>query len=402
MPEWYQKRFIQDGQQEQVLYYLDLKPETIYQNGVRHTRKAIRRMGTKGCFAEDDLYTTRFGPYESTAIEQDLFGEIDRKGKDAVNYYSNFKHPWDGENYLTDLLKYMSAQKLRTPKGLSWLRTHEKTDNKTEVLSAMASLRDLFCATWTECVWLIADASKSETKFIISDHPVTVYNRRCGPHSQWCRGYEDPDIRFHATHTIFPLSLEKILILTNLSWVRNPYQKEIGVRPNPILYRSTMFNIQEIQTLRMLSEQEVQEINFIIKSRALRYIAASKEEWLFPENFVSKSEWYHFGHGYLLMPDPRAVTYSTDIMLGYDNGHVDHFDEYGRKPWQKGYTGFRDGVGSDWYTFRRFQGEFSRLFGPYRRGRASSFEKLDNEYDDEEYHQYHLNLEQIYKNAGNN
>lgn len=68
-----------------------------------------------------------------------------------------------------------------------------------------------------------------------------------------------------------------------------------------------MFNVLDIQTLRCLSEQEVREINFIIKSRALRYIGAAREEWLYPERHVTKSDWNRYGHGYLLMPDPRSV-----------------------------------------------------------------------------------------------
>jgi hypothetical protein len=181
----------------------------------------------------------------------------------------------------------VSTQKLRTVKGLEWLALQSGAKDKGLILSLMVHLRKVHCAIWTECVWQIADASRSPTKFIVSDHPVTVYNRRCGPFSGWCRGGHDPDIRFHATHTIFPLSLDKILILTNLSWARNPYQSEIGVRPNPNLLRGALFNYLDVQILRHLEEQEVREINFIIKSRARRFIGAGKEEWLFPEKYVS-------------------------------------------------------------------------------------------------------------------
>ncbi|MGA3372439.1 MAG: hypothetical protein ABSC48_11840 [Terracidiphilus sp.] len=61
-----------------------------------------------------------------------------------------------------------------------------------------------------------------------------------------------------------------------------------------------MFNVTDIQTLRHLSEQEVREVNFIIKSRAWRYIGAAREEWLYPERYVAKSDWYRYGYGYLL------------------------------------------------------------------------------------------------------
>ena len=231
------------------------------------------------------------------------------------------------------MMMYISAQKLRTPKGLGWLSGIANTSEKNQILQLMLKIWQLYCAIWAECVWLIADASQSETKFIVSDHPVTVYTRRCGPRSQWCRGYNDPDIRYHATHTLFPLSLDKILILTNLSWVRNPYQKETELRPNPDFFRPTISKITDMQTLRNLSEKEVQEINFIIKSRALRYIGAAKEEWLYPEKLVAKSDWYRYGYGYLLMPDPRSVIYSTGITIGNQDGTATGFDEYGRRPW---------------------------------------------------------------------
>src|SRR5438132_14184404 len=82
---------------------------------------------------------------------------------------------------LQHLMQYMSTQKLRTPKGLDWLAMRAGVDNRVDVLSSLATLRSLYGAIWTECVWQIADAVQSETKFMISDHPVTVYNKASGP-----------------------------------------------------------------------------------------------------------------------------------------------------------------------------------------------------------------------------
>jgi Protein of unknown function (DUF4238) len=217
------------------------------------------------------------------------------------------------------IIPYLTTQKMRTPKGLGWLKAQAGTSDREAILPFVVRLRDIFSAIWMECVWQIADSEQTETKFIISDHPVTVYNRRCGPLSDWCRGKNDPDIRFQGTHTIFPLSLEKILILTNLSWVRNPYQSETKLRPNPNFIREAVFKFTDIQTLRHLNEQEIRQVNFIIKSRALRYVAAAKDEWLYPDVYVSKSQWNEFGDGYLLMPDPRPIhqveKYSSGILM---------------------------------------------------------------------------------------
>jgi hypothetical protein len=393
VPQWYQKRFIPSAQVDQELYYLDLRPDRFTDpRGVTHLKRNPRRQGFRRCFVERDLYTAMIGGIESTDVETLFFGDVDRDGRNAVEYFANFEHPWDGTNLFHALTAYMTVQKLRTPKGLAWLEASSGTNDKNAVLRAMIGLQQLYCTIWAECVWLIADASESATKFIISDHPVTVYNRRCGPRSAWCRGDNDPDIRYHGTHTIFPLSMDKVLLLTNLSWVRNPYQRETDYRPHPNFYHETLLNILDVQTLRHLSEDEVREINFIIKQRARRYVAAGREEWLYPEKYVSKSEWARFGQGYLLMPDPRAVMYGTQTIVGFKDGTSKSLDAYGRQPGQEGYDGDRKTVGSDWTAFHRFQGEFASLFGPRRRGRAFHMTHLDNEYDTEDYHKYHLSL----------
>lgn len=284
VPKWYQERFLLPGQTQKELHYLDLKPRSFTDpTGVVRNLNSVRRKPLKNCFCEDDLYTTNFRGVESHLIETEFFGEIDRNGRHAVDYFSNFDHlNIDGEAF-QHMMMYMSTQKLRTPKGLDWIAKQTGDAERNKVLRWMLQMRQLHCAIWTESIWLIADASQSATKFIISDHPVTVYNRVCGPRSQRCRGSNDPEIWLNGTHTIFPLSHEKILVLTNLSWVRNPYQSETKPRPNPRQFRSAIFKFQDVQVLRRLDEQEVIDINYIIKRRAFRYLAAAKKEWLYPE-----------------------------------------------------------------------------------------------------------------------
>lgn len=393
VPAWYQKRFLPVGQKDQELCYLNFQPGFLVDSrGIAHPRHAIRKLGFKHCFAEKDLYTTRFGVEVSKNIEKNFFGQIDNTGCRAVELISDFSHGSVGGEVFQDFVMYMGTQKLRTIKGLEWLALQSGAKDKSMILSLMIQFRQLFCAIWTECVWLIADASQSATKFIVSDHPVTVYNRRCGPRSQWCSGANDPDIRLHATHTIFPLSLEKVLILTNLSWVRNPYQSEAEMRPNPNLFRGALFNLLDVQILRHLNEQEVREINFIIKSRARRFIGAAKEEWLFPERHISKSQWNTYGDGYLLMPDPRDIHLRGETFMGFNDGRSTAWDPYGRRPWERDF-GKEGRAQSEFQTLYRFKGEFARLFGPFRRGRSYEMGELSEERDDDSSHQYHLSLE---------
>ncbi|MGK0464292.1 MAG: hypothetical protein ACJAT5_000704 [Lentimonas sp.] len=376
---------------EGKFYYLDLRPEEVVNNGVRYMPKVLNRWGPRKCFCVDDLYTTQFGDYQSTEIEEKFFGRIDDFGSHAHKYFSSFDHTsWKSEFY-EDFLLYMSTQKLRTPKGIGWLKQEAKTDDQNVVLLLMQRIRALYCAHWVESVWSIADASDSEVKFIVSDHPVTIYNKAHYPKSAQCKGFLDPDIWQTGSHTIFPLSLNKVLILTNLSWLRNPYSSPTLMRPNPDPWRDPIFDWRDIQIKRMLSETEVSELNYIIKSRAYRYIAAAEETWLYPEANIRSRNWEKFGNGCLCMPDPRSVDFGGEIYVGYNTGKNDAYDEYGHKPWQSGF-GDEKRRALEHKTFDRFQGEFARYFGPKRRGVSYSIDKVGKEEDSEDFHNYHLSL----------
>lgn len=366
------------------------------ENGKKYARKSLLRWGPPKCFYEDDLYTTNFFQWKSTEIEQKFFGKIDSLGQMAVEYFNDFKHPSVNPNAFNALLPYMSVQKFRTPKGLAFLSSITDRRDKNFVLFKMQEFHRMHCALWTECVWSIVDASLSDTKFIISDHPVTVYNQDCFPGSKWCRAANDPGIWFDGTYTIFPLSIDKALLLTNLSWVRNPYGSPTKERPHANLFRSAMFNFTTIQTGRKLEEYEVIAINHIIKKRAHRYIAAAKEEWLYPEAKLNFGRWDKIGTSYMLMPDPRSMVFSSEILIGYKNNQSDAFDEYGRKPWHKDYMD-KERHEYEWNAFHAFQGEFARLFGPKRRGQGYEFGKIDRSEDDSDYHAYHLSLEARHK-----
>lgn len=368
VPQWYQRRFIPGDAPDRELFLLDLKPGTLKTDtGRKVKRKALRRTGTRRCFSIDDLYTTRLEGVESRELEKTFFGEIDRRGQRAVEWFA--ADGWDGmyEEVLQDLMIFMSTQKVRTPKGLDWLQGVRRGRRREDVLAAMGHLRSLYGAIWAECVWQIVDAAESPTKFIISDHPVTVYNHACAPGNPlYTRGANDPDIRFHATHTIFPLSPDRLLILTNRSWACNPYRPPTEPRPNPNLFRAAMFNFLEIHQGRQLSEADVLAINQLIKLRAYRYVAGGKEEWLYPERH-GKIGWREVGETALLMPDPRPLTPNSEIIIGYEGGATSAMDAYGRLPGQPGYTQEMAAEG-DWAPLRRWQNEFEKRFGADLRG----------------------------------
>lgn len=366
VPEWYQKRFLLEGQSKQ--FYLDLRPETMTQGGHTYTRRDLLHWGPRQCFAQDDLYTTKWGESENRDIEKFFFGRFDTEGPSAVQFWSDFEFNGTADDAFNTLVPYMSVQKLRTPKGLGWLHTLQGGSDKNATLHRLQKLQNIFCNIWGEAVWQIADARNSPTKFIISDHPVVAYNRECFPASKWCRGFNDPDIRFAATHTYFPLSPDKILILTNLSWARDPFQNPLKLRPNPQYFRqAAMFSMLDIQHHRYLTEEEVLEINYVTKKSAFRYIAAPRNEWLYPERHLRSTHWRKLGDGYLLMPEPRHLYGGGTMYAGFTGGGSESWSEYGHKPWDEGYED-KERDDREWDAMDRFKAEWSATYGPEYRG----------------------------------
>jgi hypothetical protein len=387
VPRWYQERFLPASQKQRELYYLHKEPRTTRDGrGRRITIPEVESRALKNCFAERDLYTLTFRGISSTDLERLFFGQIDHHGRKAVEFWTIYDHTAYAGEALQPLLIYLSTQKLRTPKGLDWLARQIGSRNPAMTLAAVVRFQQVFGAVWSECIWQIGDASASPTKFIVSDHPVTLYNRGCSPLHTECRGSGDPDIRLNGTHTIFPLSFEKVLILTNRSWATNPYGPPTEVRPNPELERDAIFNQMDIQTGRQLDEDEVRRINFIIKSRAYRFVAAAEQDWLYPEQHLPKKvKWGKLSDRYLLFPDPRELHHGGEIIIGYASGATMSRDAYGRTPLDPDYG--KDSLppaGTD--RLARFKGDFAHLFGPKRRGHGWN----EPEEDSEALHEYHL------------
>lgn len=387
VPRWYQERFLSAARRQRELWYLHKEPRNVRDGrGRQVTLAEVEPRALKNCFAAHDLYTVTFRGISSTRLERSFFGQIDREGRKAVNFWTAYDHTaWAGEA-LQPLLIYMSTQKLRTPKGLDWLARQIDSRDPAMTLAAIVRFQAVFGAIWSECIWQIADASSSPTKFIVSDHPVTLYNRERSPLHSTCRGSGDPDIHLNGTHTIFPLSLEKVLILTNHTWAINPCGSATKARPNPVYERGSIFNQTDIQTGRQLDEDEVRRINLIIKSRAYRFVAAAEREWLYPEQHFPKNvKWGRLGAGYLLFPDPRELHYGGETIIGYSSGATMSRDAYGRTPTDPDYG--KDTIppaGKD--PLARFKGEFAQLFGPKRRGHGWN----EPAEDSDSLHEYHL------------
>lgn len=88
----------------------------------------------------------------------------------------------------------------------------------------------------------------------------------------------------------------------------------------------------------------------------------------------------------------HALTFASAMVVNVELGLAGVFDVYGRRPWHKDFG--NEGVEQPKYDpLFRFQGEFARRFGSYRRGRAFTAGSLDLDRDSDDYHQYQLDLE---------
>lgn len=333
VPRWYQKLFISNDNKEHKYYYLDMSPDRIsLPNGKSYLRKEINYWGPPRCFQEEHLYTLFFGSQASDVIEKRFFGTIDHNGHKAVNFFHEWSLNEKSEEMLHSLIRFMDAQKLRTPKGLDFLKQQSKFGSNKEALYLMRQLWQMHVTIWMEGIWEVLTCDNSRTKLIVSDHPVTTYNKGLFPLSKQCKYPSDAPISALGTHTIFPLGPTRLLVITNLGYVRNPWANPARTRVNPRAFEPTVFDLRHIQTGRELSEEEVLAVNYILKKRARRYIAAEEKEWLYPERHMKSTRWNKLGNHFFLMPDPRKLMFSTETLIGYKDGSAWGVDEYGRPP----------------------------------------------------------------------
>jgi hypothetical protein len=331
VPQWYQRRFLPAGISH--FFYLDLKPDTVVSpGGKKYQRRAMLRWGPPRCFCVDDLYTIKLGAWSTDALERRFFGPIDARGEKAVAFFLDYGMRNGVHEAFESMMPYMSAQRFRTRRGLDYLRHVTNVQNRSAVLAFMGRVFQANGTMWTEGVWEVARARLSPTKFIVTDEPVTFYNAKVFPLSPSIPYPLDADLSDVGTRTIFPLSADACLIITHLQFVRDPWGNPRRSRTNARSFANAMFDLRSVQAARELEEDEVRRINFILKRRATRYIAAAKEEWLYPETAVSVIHWSKLDDDWFLLPNLYKIGFSGGTVVGWKDGSSWAVDEYGRSP----------------------------------------------------------------------
>lgn len=326
VPQWYQEGFFAEGKNK--LRYLHLEPRIHIWPGGTKEEYTKKWNPTSQSFFKTDLYTTFFGEYINDEIEKKLFDYIDNIGSKAVRAFIDKDFVKQHDNF-QNLFTYLDSQKIRTPKGLDWIQEHYPKLNQLELMTEMQAIQYMHCTLWAEGVREIVSAKDSDVKFLVSDHPVTVYNYACPPNTKQCRYPNDPSIALKATQTIFPLDMDHALILTNLEYAEAPSDVDpLEQRTYAQKMRSSLVRTDAFIRSRSLSADEVTKINYIIKSRANKFIAAGKDEWLYPEKYV-QCNWADL-KDLLLPPSNQLFQFGGEMFVGYENGSTDYQDAFGR------------------------------------------------------------------------
>lgn len=326
VPQWYQRRFLAPGQSR--LFYLNLDPDRkTLRDGRQVLRTALHEWGPTNCFVEYDLYTTHFGPIVNDEVERHLFGVIDDQGARAVCAFALGNHP-DMHASFEDFFEHMAAQKLRTPKGLDWIRSCYGVLGQVDLMVEMQALRLMQCTMWVEGVREIVSAQDSDVKFILTDHPVTVYNAAVDPSSEQCAYPQDPLVAAVGSQTVFALDANTCLILTHLEYAKEPEQLDLTrLRTNARHLGVGMTRTDNFIRDRRLRRDEVIAINHLLKSRAKRYIAAADKTWLYPDREFNLS-WAEIAK--VLLPKADLWRFGGEIYVGYKDGTSGYWDEHGR------------------------------------------------------------------------
>lgn len=326
VPQWYQEEFFEPGRN--TLAYLDLDPpRRVLPDGRAIVERAIFDTPTARAFRQRDLYSTFFGTSVNDEIERYLFGAIDARGSKAIRAFAGTDHG-EWHSHFQTLFEYLDIQRIRTPKGLDWLKEQYPKLTQNDLMFEMQGIRMMHCTNWTEAVREIISAEDADTKFLISDHPVTIYNYAAPPDGLTCAYPLDPSIALKASQTIFPLNRDFCLVLTNLEYAKDPSTNPLEKRTFARNYRSSMVRTDAFIRTRKFSSQEVAQVNYVLKARARRYIAAGRREWLYPEKNISAA-WSEIRKT-LLPPEDGLWHFGGEMFARFEDGSIYYQDQFGR------------------------------------------------------------------------
>lgn len=324
VPVWYQAGFQINGAEN---WLMDISMTRAKPDGTQIVNRA-RKRPAKSSFWESELYVTRFGEVINDEVETVLFQEIDNYGSDAVRaFVSGDEHAMS--MHLEPLISYLGAQKLRTPKGLDWIRSRYPALSQVELLIELQHLRHMFGALWAESVREIISAEQADIKFLISDHPVTMFNSALPSDAPQLAYPSDAPLFWNGTQTLFALDANNLLVLTHVPYAKSPNEvNATGKRINARYFGDALMRTDKLIRSRRINSDQVIAINGLLKSRARRYIAAAELDWLHPERYdhLTQNDLVQL----LLPPEDELWHFGGETYIGYSDGTYGYRDQYGR------------------------------------------------------------------------
>lgn len=334
IPQWYQKNFIPDN--KGAYWRLDLKPDRITHPDGREEIKDISLESVKNCFAEDFFYKNLLFT-DPNFLEKSFYGSIDDKGAKGIQTLFSPFGKGSGERFL-DFLDFMDTLRLRTPKGIELVKKHRfihqtgRIELKDIILDNIRLVIGMHQTMWIEGVWFYLSAEKSSTKFIVSDHPLVLFNRKINPQNESLDMF-----MLLGTILIFPLDLNNCLVIFHrdygISRELNPVQRRINVRA----YRDNPFFVPEKlkssndpmgADTKELNNEEVLAVNCLIKERAHRFIASYNKDDLFPEKVLKEAAIANIED--IILPKAHMIVKAGNSYYGTTTGKCFGVDPYGR------------------------------------------------------------------------
>lgn len=359
VPLWYQRRFLPTEGGEFSVF--DKNPVTglFCPDGVVRSQKPreVFRHGPRKLFRQEGFYSVALRGVPDDAIERLIYGPIDNSGARANHLFNSwpeshgilgaevaaqipmrFGHP---SERMADLVEYLNAQKMRTPRGIDQIKAELARAGaigagKNLEMGLLMSRRQGNCTVWAECFWEIFSIEDGETRFLLSDDPVVLYNMDCYPGSPNCRYPNDPHPFWRGTRVIHPLSQNRLLVLSHIEHVDEPSRKKAC--RNRIHARShdqVMITYTDIQSDRKLSSNAVATVNFVVKVRAIRYVASTNPDDLYPERIVRRPKWADID-ALFHQPYPTHLS-KSETYIKYKDDSILFTDAHGRRDFVPGW-----------------------------------------------------------------
>ena len=238
-------------------------------------------------------------------------------------------------DHLVGLIDYLDAQKILYTEGSKASenprcqdRLYRRSEHAHDSHATMASF---LCIMLAEGFWEIVGANGSAHKFVYSDEPVTLYNCDHYPNSQMCQFPYDPHIFERGTRVIFPLESNLCLIVSHFEHANDPKRSSARQhRRNARAYDKTTLTYLDVHRTRELSTLQVATINYLIKKRAVRYVAAGSADYLFPETIVGELRWSEIDATLHYDGFARKLA-SGETILKYTDESIEFSNEFGER-----------------------------------------------------------------------